>query len=90
MSKKFPLLYNEHSELEDLLMKNPIIGTNLGAGVYKIRLASKSKNTGKSGGFRVVTYLVEKIASGYEINLITIYDKSEEANVTKIDILKLI
>jgi len=50
LSKKFPSLYNELSEREDLLIKNPKTGTNLGAGVYKIRLASKSKNTGKSGG----------------------------------------
>lgn len=88
--KKFPSLHNELSELEDVLIKNPETGTDLGSGVYKVRLASKSKNTGKSGGFRVVTYLVEQTANGYEINLITIYDKSEEANITKADILKIV
>nr|WP_244950900.1 type II toxin-antitoxin system RelE/ParE family toxin [Pedobacter suwonensis] len=51
-----------------------------------MRLAVKSKGKGKSGGYRVITYLqIEN-----EINMIYIYDKSEEATITKKDIQKII
>jgi hypothetical protein len=33
-------------------------GTDLGQNVYKIRLAISGTNKGKSGGVRVITYLV--------------------------------
>jgi hypothetical protein len=72
------------------LNKLPKQGKDLGAGLYKIRLASKSKNTGKSGGFRVVTYYVEQIGDEETVYLVTIYDKSEEDTVTKADLLTLV
>jgi hypothetical protein len=53
-------------------------------------LASSDKNSGKSGGFRIITYLIEEKENGIEINLMLIYDKSEESSVTKTAILKII
>jgi len=90
LHKKFPTLYNELDELESQLLKFPTMGIDYGANIYKIKLACKSKHRGKSGGFRVITYLIQQTEAGYEINLVTIYDKSEEANITKEDILKLV
>jgi hypothetical protein len=46
----------------------------LGNSTYKIRVAIKSKGKGKSGGARVITYV---ISENEEIYLLTIYDKSE-------------
>ena len=85
-----PRLATEIIELGNSLIKTPIQGKSLGAGLYKIRLASKSKGTGKSGGFRVVTYYVEQIADGEVVYLVTIYDKSEEATIRKEDLLDLV
>lgn len=51
---------------------------SLGQGAYKVRIAVKSKGKGKSGGLRVVTYL---ITEEQEIYLLTIYDKSETESV---------
>ena len=53
---------------------------------------SEAKGTGKSGGFRIITYLLEydDEKDCYEVNLITIYDKSEESSVNKAKLLKLI
>ncbi len=48
--KKFKSLKTEILELEDELIKNPEMGTSLGGGLYKVRLASKDKGGGKSGG----------------------------------------
>jgi hypothetical protein len=50
----------------------------LGNDTYKIRIAIKSKGKGKSGGGRVITYVVK---DNEEVYLLTIYDKSEFENV---------
>ncbi len=74
LSKKYPSLKNDLLALYEYLLINPILVTPLGNQVYKIRLSIKSKNAGKSGGARVITYLVTEAK---EIYLLTIYDKSE-------------
>ncbi len=72
--KKFPSLKQELTYLNTILEKNPETGVPLGNDTYKIRLAIKSKGKGKSGGARVITYLV---TDNKEVYLLTIYDKSE-------------
>ncbi len=72
--KKYPSLKKELFELTELLIANPTSGTSLGNNSYKIRIAIKSKGAGKSGGARVITYLVTE---NKEIYLLTIYDKGE-------------
>ena len=46
----------------------------MGNNAFKVRLAIKSKGKGKSGGARVITYL---ITEDKEVYLLTIFDKSE-------------
>ena len=58
--KKFPTLAEELLVFEESLIENPMQGISLGAGLYKVRVASESKSKGKSGGFRVINYLVTK------------------------------
>ena len=72
--KKYPSLKKELSELNTLLVSNPTAGTSLGNNAYKIRISVKSKGAGKSGGARVITYVVTE---NKEIYLLTIYDKGE-------------
>jgi mRNA-degrading endonuclease RelE of RelBE toxin-antitoxin system len=55
--KKYASLKNEIAELGIELAKNPTLGTPLGNDVYKIRLAIASKNKGKSGGARVLSFV---------------------------------
>lgn len=74
LSKKFPSLKAELTELNETLINQPDIGTPLGNNSYKIRLAVSSKGKGKSGGGRIITYLVK---DNREVYLLTIYDKSE-------------
>ncbi len=81
--KKFPTLESEFNKFALKLLENPTMGILITENVYKIRIASTDKNSGKSGGFRVITYLVNKIENNTEINIIIIYDKSEEANFNK-------
>ncbi|MEM0541755.1 hypothetical protein WFZ85_03945 [Flavobacterium sp. j3] len=89
-NKKFPSLKNDFLELEQKLLQNPKIGENLGADLYKIRLANKDKVKGKSAGYRIISYLVEEKDLGFTIYLVKIYDKSEESTITKAVLLKLI
>ena len=88
--KKFLSLVEDLYKLEEKLLENPEQGNDLGAGLYKIRLAVKSKGKGKSGGFRVITYLVSNLPDGTVINMLTIYDKSEESSIDKKELQKII
>lgn len=72
--KKYRSLRAEILALETKLMADPRSGTSLGGNVYKVRVAIKSKGKGKSGGARVITYVVMEDG---EVYLLSIYDKSE-------------
>lgn len=80
--KKYKTLTDEFAELQRQLMANPFIGTDLGGGKRKIRLKVSSKNKGKSGGFRVITFNVMQTDEGVQVYLITLYDKSEYSSVS--------
>ena len=82
-AKKFKSLESDVDALIEELSRNPTTGEALGAGLYKIRLAVKSKGKGKSGGFRVIMYLVSQTDTDTDIYLITLYDKSEESTIKK-------
>ena len=77
--KKYSSLKAELQELNSAILLNPKLGTPLGNDTYKIRIAIKSKGKGKSGGARVISYL---ITEDEEIFLLTIYDKSELDSIT--------
>jgi mRNA-degrading endonuclease RelE of RelBE toxin-antitoxin system len=88
--KKYKTLGESLLSLQKDLIENPRIGISYGANIYKVRLADPSKGKGTSGGFRVITYLVTETQNDITIQLITILNKSEEASITKDDVLKLI
>lgn len=77
--KRFASIVNDLEALKEELISNPQAGEPLGRDCYKVRMRIKAKNTGKSGGARVITCV--KIV-GQEIFLLTIYDKSEQASIT--------
>ena len=85
--KKYASLKNEIAALGIELAKNPTLGTPLGNDVYKIRLAIASKNKGKSGGARVISFV--KIIDE-TVYLLSIYNKSEVDNLTDKQIQELI
>lgn len=81
--KKYKSLKTDLQQFVLSLMTNPLQGKSLGGDVYKVRLAIASKGAGKSGGARVLTFSVKvNEPDHYEVILLTIYDKSEIANVT--------
>jgi len=85
--KKYPSLKTDLQGLINTLKEKPDSGIYLGHGIYKVRLAITSKARGKSGGARVITYLVTQ---DKEVYLVYIYDKSQLENITKEQILELL
>ena len=65
--KKYKTLSESLGVLERDLLANPQMGNSYGANIYKVRVADASKGTGKSGGFRVITYLVKESDDGADI-----------------------
>jgi len=57
LAKKYRSLKNELTALVTSLSNDPIQGTSLGNGFYKIRISIGSKGKGKSGGARIITYV---------------------------------
>jgi hypothetical protein len=66
------------------LKENPTLGESLGSNCFKVWMAISSKNKGKSGGARVITYvkIVDEI-----IFLISIYDKSDADTISDKELL---
>ena len=87
LTKKFPSLKTELAELFTELEEKPTTGTPLGNGVYKIRLAIASKNKGKSGGARVLSFVKVMQTT---VLLFSIYSKGKVDNLTDKQIQELI
>ncbi len=85
--KKYPSLKKELALLSTILASQPAAGISLGNSTYKIKVAIKSKGTGKSGGARVITYLVTE---NKEVYLLTIYDKAEFETIDDKTLRKII
>lgn len=85
--KKYPSLRQELERLGKQLQENPTLGTPLGHECYKIRLAIKSKGKGKSGGARIITYLVTR---NKEVILLAIYDKQVKDNISANELKELL
>jgi len=85
--KKFPSLKKEIAALITSLETEPFQGNSIGHDCYKIRLAIASKGKGKSGGARIIThaYVTHKT-----VFLLTIYDKSEQENISDTDLLQML
>jgi hypothetical protein len=83
LSKKYPSLSEDLKTLLADLQENPQMGEPLGQNCFKIRLRIASKNRGKSGGGRAITYVQ---ILDEDIFLLKIYDKSEQSTVSETEL----
>ena len=90
LAKKYRSLVDDLEAFVSELSQNPNIGTDLGNGVRKIRMAVKSKGKGKSGGMRVITFNVIIDRTDTEITLLSMYDKSEKESISDKEIKMLL
>ena len=77
LQKRFPKIKSDLQDFVKELSKNGKLGVELGSGIYKVRVPNSSIPTGKSGGFRVITYY----KSSDTIYLITIYSKTQKDTI---------
>lgn len=87
LSKKYPSLKSELANLFSELEKHPTLGVPLGNNVYKIRLAIASKDKGKSGGARVITYVQTDEKT---VLLFSIYNKGNRDSISNKEIQDLL
>lgn len=90
LAKKYRSLADDLEAFVSELSQNPNIGTDLGNGVRKIRMAVKSKGKGKSGGMRVITLNVIIDRTDTEITLLSMYDKSGKESISDKEIKMLL
>jgi hypothetical protein len=81
LKKKYRSLREDLEEFKREYNENPDIGSDLGGGFRKIRVAIKSKNSGKKGGARIITYDVCIKTEDKVVILVEIYDKSETSTL---------
>lgn len=83
LNKRYKSLKSDLKELMNELMNelssSPSLGADLGGGLRKVRMAIKSKGSGKSGGARIITVVLADIEDG--LGLLYIYDKSERSTL---------
>ena len=87
LSKNYKKIAHDLEILKNELLIDPRSGTALGKNCYKIRLANSSIPTGKSGGFRVITYYLD--TKGV-VRLLLIYSKAEKDNVTDLELQEVL
>lgn len=80
LKKRYPSFITDLHAFEEELEASPTIGTDLGKGLRKVRMAISSKGRGKSGGARVITFITA--TTGDSIYLIYIYDKSDRESIS--------
>ena len=77
LKKKFPKIKNDLVDFVKQLLLNPKKGIDLGENIFKARIPNSSIPTGKSGGFRIITYYKKDRV----LYLVTIYSKTEQDNI---------
>jgi mRNA-degrading endonuclease RelE of RelBE toxin-antitoxin system len=87
LAKKYPSIKNDYVNLLDSLKETSQIGSPLGNNCYKVRMKIASKQKGKSGGARVITYVLIEES---KITLLDIYDKSERDSISDKELKVLI
>lgn len=64
------------------------MGVDMGGEIRNVQMAITSKGRGKSAGARAITYnIITHTMQEGRVVLVTIYDKSEQTNVTKREIV---
>ena len=86
LRKKYKSIISDLDKFKEEISANPFIGSDLGKGLRKIRMGIASK---ERGGARIITYNVIKIENTIHVILLTMYDKSEQENISDSELLYL-
>jgi mRNA-degrading endonuclease RelE of RelBE toxin-antitoxin system len=87
LAKSYRKIYLDLEALKEELLQNPTAGIELGYNCYKIRVANSSIPTGKSGGFRVITYYIDEQGV---MRLMFIFSKRDQENISDKELEEII
>ena len=85
--KKYKQIPKDLKNLQKNLEQNPRSGVALGNSCYKIRWENSSIPTGKSSGFRIIYYYLDKENNLY---LMAMYAKNELENISDEKIIEIL
>ena len=83
LSKHYKNIQKDIDSFLDNINSQEDLGIELKSNLFKVRIANSDKNRGKSGGYRLISYLV---IIKNELQLLYIYDKSKLTNLTEKEI----
>lgn len=91
LNKKYRSLPVDLARLIAELETNPFIGSDLGNGLRKVRMAITAKGKGKSHGARIILYTTAVINVDEDglVTLVYMYDKSERDSISPQEIAAL-
>ena len=87
LAKKYPSIKLDFALLLESIKQQPNQGKALGNDCFKIRMSITSKGKGKSGGSRVITCFKVKLDTVF---LLTIFDKSDQENISDKELKELL
>ena len=86
LKKKFPNIKRDLIKFVNEVETNPTMGTSLGKNIFKVRVPNSSIKSGKSGGFRVITYYMKNDV----LYLLTIYSKTEQDSILTQKLIEIV
>ena len=87
LAKRYLSIKEDYKTFLENLRDNPLMGTELGRHLRKVRFPIASKGKGKSGGARVITFNYIVDTECQRIVLVKMYDKSEISNISDAEIM---
>ncbi|MDR2682691.1 MAG: addiction module toxin RelE [Dysgonamonadaceae bacterium] len=90
LKKKYPSLPADIAQFKKDFAENKGLGISLGGGYRKIRMAIHSKDKGKSGGARIITYELCLKTENNTIVLVDIYDKAERETIQEAEYTQIL
>jgi len=80
LKKRFRNISNDINDFfENEVFSIDDLGIKLKDNIYKVRIKNSNKSSGKSSGYRLISYIE---ISESKINLLYIYDKSDLSNIS--------
>ena len=86
LKKRFRNIEKDYLSFINSIATDEDLGVYLGNDIYNTRVSNSDKNSGKSGGYRLISYL--KLIDN-ELYLMYIYDKSDFGNLSENDLDQL-
>ena len=87
LKKRYRTIEEDIDDYLESLEQTSQLGTPLGKNLYKVRIKNSDSSKGKSGGYRLITFLK---MTNKTLTLVYIYSKSDIQNITENELDKII